>query len=101
MTVLEAMACGVPVVATDGGALPEVVGDDGDGIIVPAKDSRALAAAIARVLADPVLRAELGRRGRERVLKRFTWRRMAAGTAEVYQEAIERNKHAHRRLRSA
>ena len=50
----EAMACGVPVVATDGGALPEVVGDA--GLVVPAKDAKALAGAMGRLLADPELR---------------------------------------------
>jgi len=85
----EAMACGVPVVSSDGGALPEVIGPDGDGLIVPAKDSKALAEAIKKLLDNPEMRADLGRRGYARVMRLFTWRQMAIGTAEVYREAIE------------
>jgi glycosyltransferase involved in cell wall biosynthesis len=92
----EAMACGVPVVSSDGGALPEVVGREGDGIVVPAKDSRALAAAIQQLLDDPGLRADLGGRGYRRVMERFTWRQMAVGTAEVYSEAVDMKKKSSR-----
>jgi glycosyltransferase involved in cell wall biosynthesis len=84
----EAMACGTPVVATDGGALPEVVGDEGAGLVVPAKNAKALAEAIKKLLADEKLRLEVGQRGHERVMRYFTWRQMAIRTAEVYQEAI-------------
>ncbi len=59
---IEAMSCGVAVVATTGGALPEVVGNDGEtGLLVPPDDPGALAGAIARLLDDPELRARLGR----------------------------------------
>ncbi len=58
----EAMACGVPVVSTDGGALPEVVGDA--GVIVPAKNVDALVEAIDTLLQDPQARADLGARGK-------------------------------------
>ncbi len=92
----EAMACGAPTVATDGGALPEVVGREGDGIIVPRKNARALADAISRLLGNPALRKEMGARGHRRVMERFTWRAMAVRTAEVYEEAIEQKRHAHR-----
>jgi len=86
----EAMACGVPVVSSDGGALPEVVGREGDGIIVPKKDGKALATALQRLLGDAGLRRELGLRGHRRVMERFTWRQMAVRTAEVYEEAAGR-----------
>src|SRR5947209_14299228 len=67
---IEAMACGTPLVATTGGALPEVVGTDGDSaLLVPPGDPAALAAAILRTLGDPVLRDRLGRAGRARVLQ--------------------------------
>ncbi len=92
----EAMACGVPVVSSDGGALPEVVGYDGDGIIVPAKNAEALARAIKKLLDDPKLRKDMGLRGHKRAMANFTWRKMAVRTAEVYQEAIDRRKLAHR-----
>ncbi|WP_371792406.1 glycosyltransferase family 4 protein [Streptomyces sp. NBC_01471] len=85
----EAMATGTPLVATTGGAIPEVTGADGETCLaVPPGDAGALAAALSRLLADPVLRARLGAAGRERVLARFTWKQAAIGTAERYREAI-------------
>src|SRR5579884_3843174 len=87
---VEAMACGVCLVATTGGALPEVVGRSGEtGLLVPPGDPGALALALSRVLDEPELRARLGAAGRARVLERFTWRATAAGTAEIYAEMME------------
>ncbi|WP_198545753.1 glycosyltransferase family 4 protein [Actinacidiphila yeochonensis] len=87
----EAMATGTPLVATTGGAVPEVAGPDGETCLaVPPGDAGALAAALARLLDDAGLRARLGAAGRERVLARFTWARAAEATAEVYRAAIER-----------
>ena len=86
---IEAMSCGVAVVATTGGALPEVVGTDGKtGLLVPPDDPGALAGAIARLLDDADLRARLGAAGRERVVSRFTWQVTAAGTAACYDAVI-------------
>ena len=86
---IEAMACGVALVATTGGALPEVVGTDGEtGLLVPPDDPGALAQAIGRLLDDDELRARLGAAGRERVLGRFTWQVTAAGTADQYRELM-------------
>jgi glycosyltransferase involved in cell wall biosynthesis len=84
----EAMACGVPVVSTSGGALPEVVGDA--GIQVPVRDAQALATAIAELLDDPVRREELGRRGRERIESQFCWRLTARRMTGYYREVLER-----------
>jgi glycosyltransferase involved in cell wall biosynthesis len=87
----EAMACEVPLVATTGGALPEVVGRDGAaGLLVPPKDAGELAVAIGRLLDDPELRAHMGAAGRRRVIERFTWTRTAAATAEMYRQVIGR-----------
>jgi glycosyltransferase involved in cell wall biosynthesis len=87
---IEAMSCGVAVVATTGGALPEVVGTDGEtGLLVPPNDPGALAGAIARLLDDPPLRARLGAAGRQRVISRFTWQVTAAGTAACYEALLE------------
>jgi len=73
-------------VATTGGALPEVVGTDGDtGILVPPDDPEALAAGIRRIMDDEALAARLGEGGRARVLGRFTWEATARGTAEQYR----------------
>ncbi|MEU3073319.1 glycosyltransferase family 4 protein [Streptomyces laurentii] len=85
----EAMATGTPLVATTGGAIPEVAGPDGETCLaVPTGDAGALAAALGRLLGDPELRARLGAAGRARVLERFTWARAAQGTAELYRSAI-------------
>jgi len=82
---IETMACGVALVATTGGALPEVVGDDGDcALVVPPGDPAALASAILRAVDDPPLRERLGRNGRARVLDKYTWAATAKGTADVY-----------------
>jgi glycosyltransferase involved in cell wall biosynthesis len=90
---IEAMACGLPLVATTGGALPEVVGEDGEtGLLVAPDDPGALAQGISRILDDPALAERLGAGGRQRVLGRFTWRATASGTAEQYQVAIEEHR---------
>jgi glycosyltransferase involved in cell wall biosynthesis len=87
---IEAMACGVALVATTGGALPEVVGIDGEtGLLVPPDDPGALASAIASLLDDDILRDRLGAAGRQRVLGRFTWQVTASGTAAEYRALME------------
>ena len=96
---IEAMACGTPLVATTGGALPEVVGRDGDtGLLVPPGDPAALADALLRLLGDEPLRARLGAAGRRRVLERFTWRATAVGTAEQYEALLACGPAAARRV---
>ena len=94
-SLLEAMACGVPVVATRVGGTPEVVVDDESGLLVPAGDPVALAEAIDRLLVDPVLRTRLANAGLQRVSERFSMRRMVADTEELYESMAQR-----RRLRS-
>jgi glycosyltransferase involved in cell wall biosynthesis len=87
---VEAQSCATALVATTGGALPEVVGKDGgSGLLVPPGDPGALAAAIGRVLADPILAGRLGANGRQRVLERFTWGACARSTAEHYRWTID------------
>ena len=86
---IEAMVTGTALVATDGGALPEVTGTDGETVLAcPAGDAEALAATIARGLDDPELRARVGAAGRQRVLERWTWRRCAEQTVEQYREVL-------------
>ncbi len=82
--VIEAMAAGLPVVATRGGALPEIVVEGETGFLVERGDSAGLSAAIARLLADPALRAKMGAAGRERVRKLFTWDQSVARLSELY-----------------
>jgi glycosyltransferase involved in cell wall biosynthesis len=86
----EAMACGVPLVATTGGGLSEVVGDA--GLTVPPGDPEAMADAIRTLLSAPERREAMGRAGRERVCAEFDWEDAARETVQVYREAIE---HAH------
>ncbi|MEQ9797674.1 glycosyltransferase family 4 protein, partial [Parvibaculum sp.] len=83
----EAMSCGTPVIATDGGSLPEVVGDA--GIVVPHSNPPALANAIAAMLDNPEMRARYGQAGRERILAEFKWERAAREYADIYRQTIE------------
>jgi glycosyltransferase involved in cell wall biosynthesis len=86
---IEAMSCAVPVVATTGGALPEVVGVSGEtGLLVEPNDPEALVAAIAGLLDDAELRERLGANGRRRVMERFTWQVTARGTAACYDAIL-------------
>jgi glycosyltransferase involved in cell wall biosynthesis len=85
----EAMATGTPLVATTGGAIPEVTGPDGDTCLaVPPGDAGALAAALGRLLGDDALRARIAAAGRARVLGRFTWEQAARATADHYRAAL-------------
>ena len=88
----EAMACGVPVISTTGGALPEVVGDA--GILVQPANSAALAGAIRELLNNPSRARKLGMAGYRRVQKHFTWEKAAEKTVAAYREAIN----GHRRI---
>jgi len=86
---IEAMSCGVAVVATTGGALPEVVGVSGEtGLLVEPNDPDALVGAIRQLLDDAELRARLGANGRRRVMERFTWEVTARGTAACYDAIL-------------
>jgi glycosyltransferase involved in cell wall biosynthesis len=86
MVPLEAMAAGLAVVATDGGSLPEVLGDAAK--IVPVGDVDALASAMAAVLEDSQLRAELVRKGRERAAQ-FSWSATAEEMVDLYRDALD------------
>src|SRR5918996_4047923 len=88
---LEAMSCGLPVVATKVGALPEVLGRDGDAaFLVPARDASALAAAVGRLLVEEEQRARMGAAGRRRVLDGYTWEASARATVDCYGEVLDR-----------
>ena len=87
-SLLESMAAAVPVVATDIGGNPEVVLDGVTGLLVPPKDSTALARAICRILESPALAASMGQAGRRRVLEHFTNERMIENTQRIYEELL-------------
>ncbi len=87
-SLLDAMACSRPIVATRAGGIPEIVEDGINGLLVPPRDARALADAILRALGDDDMRARIGAAGYARVTERFTVERMVAGTAAVYQRIV-------------
>jgi len=87
---IEAMSTGICLVATDGGALPEVTGTDGDTVLqCSAGNAEALATTIARGLDSAELRARIGAAGRERVVSRWSWTHCAQLTVEQYREVLE------------
>jgi glycosyltransferase involved in cell wall biosynthesis len=84
----EAMSCSTPVIATRAGALPEVVGDDGAGVLVPPRDPVALAGEMRRLLEDRPLRQRMGEAARKRIEEAFSWEVAAKRTLEVYEEVL-------------
>ena len=85
---VEAMACGVPVIGSRSGEIPHVIGDG--GLIVPEEDIDALARGLLQLMQDDGLRRALGARGRQRVLERFTQAQVAADTVDVYRSMLAR-----------
>jgi glycosyltransferase involved in cell wall biosynthesis len=85
-TLMEAMACGIPVVGSNSGEIPNVIGDA--GLAVPENDPSALRGAIERLLEDAQLRRELAQRGRQRVLECYTHARIAEQTVAAYRAAV-------------
>ncbi len=84
---IEAMACGVPVIGSRSGEIPHVIGDA--GLTFPEGDAGALRAALARLMSDETLYAALAAKGRERVLARYTQAQIAAQTYEVYRALLD------------
>lgn len=82
---VEAMACGVPVVAAAVGGMLDTVVDGGTGRLVPPRDPDALAAALRRLLADDSARAVFGASGHDRARSRYSWDRIASDTVRAYQ----------------
>ena len=84
---IEAMACGVPVVGSDSGEIPRVIGEA--GLIFPEEDGAALRSMVALLQADSALREELSQRGRDRVLAHYTQAKVAVATHQVYLEMMK------------
>jgi glycosyltransferase involved in cell wall biosynthesis len=91
-SLLDAMACAKPVVATTAGGMPEVVVEGETGVLVPPRDHEAMADAIVRLLRDRALRSRMGQAGEARVRERFSSERMVENTLAVYQRVA---LHAH------
>jgi glycosyltransferase involved in cell wall biosynthesis len=91
-SLLDAMACGKPIVATTAGGIPEVVADGKTGLLVPPRDHEAMANAIMTLLRDEGLRRAMGAAGDARVRDRFSAERMVQDTLAVYQRVA---RHAH------
>jgi glycosyltransferase involved in cell wall biosynthesis len=90
MAVLEALAAGVPVVATPVGGIPSSVVDGETGTLVPPRDARALAESILWMLDHPEEARYMGMRGRQRVEEQFTVQAMVVGTEAVYERLLSR-----------
>ena len=88
LALVEAMAAGLPTVSSDCDGVPDIVVEGVTGFMVPARDAAALAAATARLLGDPALRAALGHAGRERVLGHFTADRFTTDLEGLYAAAL-------------
>jgi L-malate glycosyltransferase len=88
VSLLEAMAAGLPCIATRVGGNPLVVRHGETGLLVEPRDEAALAAAMLRLARDPVLRQEMGRKGRQRFQERFAWNGMLDRYAQMYRETL-------------
>jgi glycosyltransferase involved in cell wall biosynthesis len=86
LTPLEAMACGAPVIGSRVGGIAFTVADGETGFLVPPRDPNALCVRIEEILEDPARRMRMGQAGRDRVLSSFTWQRVAARTAALYDD---------------
>lgn len=85
----EAMACGLPLICSDAGALPEVVGENGKtAIIIRSREPDELARAIDFLIDNPDARERIGAAARKRIMESFTWRKAAEDTLRVYREVI-------------
>jgi glycosyltransferase involved in cell wall biosynthesis len=86
--IVEAALCGVPVVGSDSGSIPELIGET--GVVVPEGDVEALRAALAGLLADPDRVRSLAGAARARALAHYTWERVAAQRLALYREVLVR-----------
>ena len=88
LTILEAMACGVPIVASKIGGIPDAVKDGGNGVLVPPRDSEKLADAIIYLLENEDIREKMGGNGKKKV-GGYSWERIAEETEKVYETVLK------------
>ncbi len=88
LALLEAMACGLPLIATAVGGNPEIIADGKSGLLVPNQNLPALAAALLILAQDPVLRQRMGQKARQIFEKKFTFQKMLASYQDLYQEIL-------------
>ena len=87
-TCVEPMACGVPVIGTACGGMPEIIDHGATGLVIPGRDSSALASSIHQLLSDPAARHRMGGAARERILRLFDYRLVARQMADQYRKAV-------------
>lgn len=90
--IYEAMACGLPVVATCVGGIPEVVSHEGEGLLCRPRNSKDLEECLVRLVNDQGLSEEMGRRGRDKMRERFSWEGNARANLQVYEEVLRGNE---------
>ena len=96
-TLLESMAAGVPMVATGVGGTPEVIEHQLHGLLVPPGDAQAIAESVCTVLSNPLLAARLGAKGRERVVREFSFDVVVRRTQDLYLELLDAKTHGGKR----
>jgi D-inositol-3-phosphate glycosyltransferase len=89
---LEAMACGVPVVATSVGGIVDTIVDGATGVLVPPRRPDKVAAALRQLLSEPFWREAYGTAGIDRARSRYSWKRVATDTVAVYQRVLGRHE---------
>jgi glycosyltransferase involved in cell wall biosynthesis len=93
MPLVEAMASGLPVIGSDVGGIPEVVGSGESGMLVPPGDAKSLEAALEQLVTDPERRRTLGAAGRARAESVYSWDRVTEALEQVYEDALRRPVH--------
>lgn len=91
LVIMEAMACGVPVVASNVGGIPEIIEDGITGILVPTNFPEKMASTLEMLLSDRVLREKIGQRGRELVVRKYSWKVIAKEMSRIY-EGVKRSR---------